>query len=121
MEIMCSGVSENILKGKIRIITRCMWFDKGRLLDVFYKVVYVVLLSCFVSCFLFYMERIVFEVLRKIVRKYSGKRFEVIVIVMENFMAVRVDEVSVRMFGDLNFGFGVVVLRKVVEGNNKRN
>lgn len=121
MEIMRPGVSENTLKGKIRITTRCMWLDKGRLLDALHKAAHAALSSCPVNCPLSHMERTVSEVLRKIVRKYSGKRPEVIAIAMENPMAVRADEVSARMSGDPNLGSGVAALRKVVEGNNKRN
>ncbi|KAL0721322.1 hypothetical protein Bca4012_035921 [Brassica carinata] len=122
MEIMRPGVSENTLKGKIRITTRCMWLDKGRLLDALHKAAHAALSSCPVTCPLSHMERTVSEVLRKIVRKYSGKRPEVIAIAMENPMAVRADEVSARMSGgDPNLGSGVAALRKVVEGNNKRN
>lgn len=121
MEIMRPGASENTLKGKIRITTRCMWLDKGRLLDALHKAAHAALSSCPVNCPLSHMERTVSEVLRKIVRKYSGKRPEVIAIAMENPMAVRADEVSARMSGDPNLGSGVAALRKVVEGNNKRN
>ncbi|WZZ44268.1 hypothetical protein YC2023_040527 [Brassica napus] len=121
MEIMRPGASENALKGKIRITTRCMWLDKGRLLDALHKAAHAALSSCPVNCPLSHMERTVSEVLRKIVRKYSGKRPEVIAIAMENPMAVRADEVSARMSGDPNLGSGVAALRKVVEGNNKRN
>ncbi|KAF8112548.1 hypothetical protein N665_0063s0034 [Sinapis alba] len=121
MEIMRPGVSENTLKGKIRITTRCMWLDKGRLLDALHKAAHAALSSCPVNCPLSHMERTVSEVLRKIVRKYSGKRPEVIAIAMENPMAVRADEVSARMSGDPNLGSGVAALRKVLEGNNKRN
>ncbi|KAJ0231301.1 Ribonuclease J [Hirschfeldia incana] len=121
MEVMRPGGSENTLKGKIRITTRCMWLDKGRLLDALHKAAHAALSSCPVNCPLSHMERTVSEVLRKIVRKYSGKRPEVIAIAMENPMAVRADEVSARMSGDPNLGSGVAALRKVVEGNNKRN
>lgn len=98
-----------------------MWLDKGRLLDALHKAAHAALSSCPVNCPLSHMERTVSEVLRKIVRKYSGKRPEVIAIAMENPMAVRADEVNARMSGDPNLGSGVAALRKVVEGNNKRN
>uniref|UniRef100_A0A1J3H5W3 Ribonuclease J n=1 Tax=Noccaea caerulescens TaxID=107243 RepID=A0A1J3H5W3_NOCCA len=121
MEIMRPGVSENSLKGKIRITTRCMWLDKGRLLDALHKAAHAALSSCPVNCPLSHMERTVSEVLRKIVRKYSGKRPEVIAIATENPMAVQADEVSARLSGDPNLGSGVAALRKAVEGNNKRS
>nr|BAD44310.1 putative protein [Arabidopsis thaliana] len=121
MEIMRPGVSENTLKGKIRITTRCMWLDKGRLLDALHKAAHAALSSCPVTCPLSHMERTVSEVLRKIVRKYSGKRPEVIAIATEDPMAVRADEVSARLSGDPSVGSGVAALRKVVEGNDKRS
>lgn len=121
MEIMRPGVSENSLKGKIRITTRCMWLDKGRLLDALHKAAHAALSSCPVNCPLSHMERTVSEVLRKIVRKYSGKRPEVIAIATENPMAVRADEVSARLSFDPSVGSGVAALRKAVEGNNKRS
>lgn len=121
MEIMRPGVSENTLKGKIRITTRCMWLDKGRLLDALHKAAHAALSSCPVNCPLSHMERTVSEVLRKIVRKYSGKRPEVIAIATENPMAVRADEVSARLSGDGSVDSGVAALRKVVDGHNKRS
>ncbi|CAH8346353.1 unnamed protein product [Eruca vesicaria subsp. sativa] len=120
MEIMRPGVSENALKGKIRITTRCMWLDKGRLLDALHKAAHAALSSCPVNCPLSHMERTVSEVLRKIVRKYSGKRPEVIAIAMENPMAVRADEVSARMSSDPNLGSGVAALRKALEGKRTK-
>ncbi|XP_074341047.1 eIF-2-alpha kinase GCN2-like isoform X1 [Apium graveolens] len=65
-----------IIKGKIRITTRCLWFDKGNLLDALHKAVHDALSSCPVNCPLAHMERIVSEVLKKMVRKYSSKRPE---------------------------------------------
>ncbi|XP_006647353.1 ribonuclease J isoform X2 [Oryza brachyantha] len=76
--------SQSGLKGKFKITTRCLWLDNGRLLDALYKAAYAALLSCPVNCPLSHMERMVSEILRKMVRKYSGKRPDVITVATEN-------------------------------------
>nr|XP_011463282.1 PREDICTED: uncharacterized protein LOC105351207 [Fragaria vesca subsp. vesca] len=63
------------------------------------------------------MERTVSEVLRKLVRKYSGKRPDVIHIAMENPAAVLADEVSTRLSGKSHVGYDRSALRKVNDGN----
>ncbi|KAK3154294.1 hypothetical protein QOZ80_2BG0188680 [Eleusine coracana subsp. coracana] len=72
------------LKGKFKITTRCLWLDNGRLLDALYKAAHAALSSCPVNCPLSHMERMVSEILRKMVRKYSGKRPDVIAVASEN-------------------------------------
>lgn len=72
------------LKGKFKITTRCLWLDNGRLLDALYKAAHAALSSCPLNCPLSHMERMVSEILRKMVRKYSGKRPDVIVVASEN-------------------------------------
>ncbi|KAK7389187.1 hypothetical protein VNO78_24022 [Psophocarpus tetragonolobus] len=111
---------ENTLKGKIRITTRCLWLDKGKLLDALHKAAHAALASCPVSCPLAHMERIVSEVLRKMVRKYSGKRPEVIAIATENPAAVLANEVNTRLSGKFHVD-GISTLRKVVDGHRKEN
>lgn len=111
-----NGLFENTLKGKIRITTRCLWLDKGKLLDALHKAAHAALSSCPVNCPLNHMERTVSEVLRKLVRKYSGKRPEVIAIALENPTAVISDEVNVRLSGKAHVGFEVSALRKLVDG-----
>ncbi|XP_020104751.1 uncharacterized protein LOC109721501 isoform X2 [Ananas comosus] len=114
MEIMrprnVNGSSQSSLKGKIRITTRCLWLDKGKLLDALYKAAHAALSSCPVNCPLAHMERIVSEVLRKMVRKYSSKRPEVIAIAVENTTGVLVEELTTKLSGEShgNFGFSVV-------------
>ncbi|XP_054806130.1 ribonuclease J isoform X2 [Prosopis cineraria] len=111
--------AESTLKGKIRITTRCLWLDKGKLLDALHKAAHAALSSCPVSCPLAHMERIVSEVLRKLVRKYSGKRPEVIAIATENPAAVLADEVKVRLSGKSHSGLGLPSLRKAVDGRKE--
>uniref|UniRef100_A0A2N9EKV9 Myb-like domain-containing protein n=1 Tax=Fagus sylvatica TaxID=28930 RepID=A0A2N9EKV9_FAGSY len=93
------GMIENSLKGKVRITTRCLWLDKGKLLDALYKAAHAALSSLPVKCPLAHMERTVAEVLRKMVRKYSSKRPEVIAIAVENPAAVLSDEFSESLAG----------------------
>ena len=114
------GITENSLKGKIRITTRCLWLDKGKLLDALHKAAHAALSSCPVNCPLAHMERIVSEVLRKMVRKYSGKRPEVIVVALENPAGVLSDELNEKLSGNFNVGFGFPTLRKAVDGHPKQ-
>lgn len=116
-----NGLFENTLKGKIRITTRCLWLDKGKLLDSLHKAAHAALSSCPVNCPLSHMERTVSEVLRKLVRRYSGKRPEVIAIAMENPTAVISDEVSARLSGKSHVGFEISALRKVVDGRTNKS
>ena len=61
------------------------------------------------------------ELLRKMVRKYSSKRPEVIAIALENPAAVLSDEVNARLSGKSHVGYGISALRKVVDGNSEEN
>ncbi|CAK7336682.1 unnamed protein product [Dovyalis caffra] len=115
------GLVENSLKGKIKITTRCLWLDKGKLLDGLHKAAHAALTSCPVNCPLAHMERTVSEMLRKMVRKYSGKRPEVIAIAVENPAAVLSDELNARLSGKSHVGFGISALRKMVDGHPTRN
>lgn len=112
------GLLQTSLKGKIRITTRCLWLDKGKLLDALYKASHAALSSCPVSCPLAHMERIVSEVLRKMVRKYSSKRPEVIAIAVENTTGVLSDELNARLSGKSNVGFGLSMLNKEVDSHH---
>lgn len=97
--------SSQSLKGKIRITTRCLWLDKGKLLDALYKAAHAALSSCPVNCPLAHMERIVSEVLRKMVRKYSSKRPEVIAVAVENTVGVLSEELKTRLSGKSHGSF----------------
>ncbi|XP_010677899.1 ribonuclease J isoform X2 [Beta vulgaris subsp. vulgaris] len=114
------GYTENTLKGKIRITTRCLWLDKGKLLDALYKAAHAGLSSCPVNCPLSHMERTVSELLRKVVRKYSGKRPEVIAVATENAAAVISEEVNGRLSGKSHSGFGLSALKKAFDGHHQR-
>ncbi|KAK8990834.1 hypothetical protein V6N11_028793 [Hibiscus sabdariffa] len=110
------GITGNSLKGKIRITTRCLWLDKGKLLDALHKAAHAALSSCPVNCPLAHMERTVSEVLRKMVRKYSGKRPEVIAIALENPAGVLSVELNEKLSGNSDVGFR----RKVIDGHPRR-
>ncbi|GKV13803.1 hypothetical protein SLEP1_g24781 [Rubroshorea leprosula] len=114
-----NGIIENSIKGKIRITTRCLWLDKGKLLDALHKAAHAALSSCPVSCPLAHMERTVSEVLRKMVRKYSGKRPEVIAIAIENPAGVLADELNAKLSGNSHTGSVVTTLRKVVDQHSR--
>ncbi|KAH1126359.1 hypothetical protein AAZX31_06G163500 [Glycine max] len=115
------GSAENTLKGKIRITTRCLWLDKGKLMDALYKAARAALSSCPVKSPLAHIERIVSEVLRKMVRKYSGKRPEVIAIAIEKPAAILADEINTKLSGKSHVGLGMSTLSKAVDGHGKGN
>ncbi|KAJ6374482.1 hypothetical protein OIU78_030066 [Salix suchowensis] len=125
MEILrpqnADGLVENSLKGKIKITTRCLWLDKGKLLDALHKAAHAALSSCPVNCPLAHMERTVSEMLRKMVRKYSGKRPEVIAIAVENPVAVLSDELNEKLSGHSHAGLGISALRKTADQHRKKN
>lgn len=111
---------EKVLKGKIRITTRCLWLDKGRLLDALHKAAHATLSSCSVNCPLAHMERTVSEVLRKMVRKYSGKRPEVIAVAIENPAGVIADEINGRLSGKSHISSDMMAFRKAVDGQDEK-
>lgn len=112
---------DNTIKGKIRISTRCLWLDKGKLLDALYKAAHAAISSCPVNCPLAHMEKTVSELLRKMVRKYSGKRPEVIAVATENPASVLSDELNARLSGNSHIGFGASALIKATNEHSKRN
>ena len=61
------------------------------------------------------------ELLRKMGRKYSSKRSEVIAIALENPAAVLSDEVNARISGKSHVGYAISALRKVVDGHSEEN
>lgn len=115
-----NGLIEKTLKGKIRITTRCLWLDKGKLLDALHKAAHAALSSCPVNSPLIHMERTVSEVLRKVVRKYSSKRPEVIAIAMENPTGVLADDLNGKLLERSHVDLGISTLRKVVDGHQRK-
>lgn len=109
------------LKGKIRITTRCLWLDKGKLMDALYKSAHAALSSCPVNSPLAHIERTVSEVLRKMVRKYSGKRPEVIAIAIENPASTITDEVNTKLSGKTHAGLGISTAKRAVDRHEKGN
>ncbi|CAM6097811.1 unnamed protein product [Calypogeia fissa] len=71
------------LRGKIRITTRCMWTDGGKLLDHLRKAAEGALASSIQGLTLPQIERKVATALRKACQKYINRRPEVIVIATE--------------------------------------
>ncbi|KAI5417234.1 ribonuclease J isoform X2 [Lathyrus oleraceus] len=111
---------ENTLKGKIRITTRCLWLDKGKLLDALNKAAHAALSSCPVNSPLAHMEKTVSEMLRKMVRKYSGKRPDVIAVAIENPAAVLATEINTRLSGKSHVG-GISTFRNAVHRHEREN
>lgn len=97
-----SGSTHSRLKGKFKIVTRCLWLDDGNLIGALYKAAKAALSSCPVRCPLGHMEMIVSQMLRKVVRKYSGKRPDIIAIATENPAAVLAQEVGEKLSGDFD-------------------
>ncbi|PWZ15541.1 Ribonuclease J [Zea mays] len=94
------GLAQTGLKGKFNITTRCLWLDNGRLLDALYKAAHAALSSCPVNCPLSHMERMVAEILRKMVWKYSEKRPDVIAVAMENTTASFSEHLDAKSSGN---------------------
>ncbi|KAL8118462.1 ribonuclease J-like isoform X3 [Apium graveolens] len=114
---------EKTLKGKIRITTRCLWLDKGKLLDALHKAAHAALSSCPVNCPLAHMERIVSEVMKKMVRKYSSKRPDIIAIAIENPAGVLADGINERLSGRSHVNSGLWAMRKGINelAKNKKS
>ncbi|CDP10033.1 unnamed protein product [Coffea canephora] len=115
-----NSLTEKTLKGKIKITTRCLWLDKGKLLDALHKAAHAALSSCPVNSPLVHMERTVSEVLRKVVRKYSSKRPEVIAIALENPAGVLADDINGKLSERSRVGLGISTLRKAVDGHQRK-
>lgn len=75
------------LIGRVRIITRCLWVDSGKLVDLLHKAADVALASCPANTSLVTVERTVGTVLRRVVQKFSNHRPDVIVIAVERSKA----------------------------------
>ena len=78
-----AGEDEFGLQGRIRITTRCLWTDSGKLLESLQRAADVALSSCRKDARLATVERQVGAILRKVVQKYSNRRPDVIVIATE--------------------------------------
>lgn len=116
-----NGPLQTGLKGKIKISTRCLWLDKGKLLDALYKAAHAALASCPVNCPLLHMERIVSEVLRKVVRKYCSRRPEVIAIAVENTVGVLSEELRARIAGRSYGGFDPSTIHQYSDIHMRKN
>jgi hypothetical protein len=69
-------------------------------LDALYKAAHAALSSCPVNCPLSHMEKMVAEILRKMVRKYSEKRPDVIAVAMENTTASFSEHLDAKSSGN---------------------
>jgi hypothetical protein len=80
------------LQAWVRITTRCLWTDNGKLLEALQKAADLALVSCPKGARLSMVERHLGAVLRKVVQKYSNRRPEVIVIATDSSEAVGVNK-----------------------------
>ncbi|KAH7444747.1 hypothetical protein KP509_02G090000 [Ceratopteris richardii] len=85
---------QNGLRGRVKITTRCLWVDRGKLLDALHKAATAALSSLPLDAALGLIEHTVGLALRKVVQKYSNRRPDVIVIASEASQSVRNPAVS---------------------------
>ena len=90
-------------------------------MDALYKSAHAALSSCPVNSPLAHIERTVSEVLRKMVRKYSGKRPEVIAIAIENPASTITDEINAKLSGKTHAGLGISTAKRAVDRHEKGN
>ncbi|XP_077227820.1 RNA-metabolising metallo-beta-lactamase family protein isoform X2 [Tasmannia lanceolata] len=114
------GLSSTCIKGRVKITTRCLWLDKGKLLDALYRAAHAALSSCPINCPLAHMERTVSEVLRKMVRKYSSKRPEVIAVAVESTPGILSDELKSMLSGKSSGGFGPSLTNGPVDAHMRK-
>lgn len=76
--------SQNGLKGRIKVTTRCLWVDRGKLLEALQKAASAALASLRLDSTLGTIEHTVGVALRKVVQKYSNRKPDVIVIATES-------------------------------------
>lgn len=72
------------LKGRVKITTRCLWVDRGKLLEALQKAASAALASLRLDSTLGLVEHTVGAALRKVVQKYSNRRPDVIVMATES-------------------------------------
>eukprot|EP00897_Mesotaenium_endlicherianum_P003311 jgi/Mesen1/3007/ME000177S02277 len=87
------------LNGVVRITTRCMWVDQGRLMAQLQVSADAALASCKRSASLVAVEKTVSAALRKAVQKYSNKHPEVICVATETESPIHASGVSAAAAG----------------------
>lgn len=87
------------LQGRIRITTRCLWTDNGKLLESLQRAADVALAACRKDAKLPIVERQVGAVLRKVVQKYSNRRPDVIVIATDASEGVTPNKTLIQGLG----------------------
>eukprot|EP00850_Spirogloea_muscicola_P012211 SM000078S22070 [mRNA] locus=s78:195221:200717:- [translate_table: standard] len=71
------------LKGVVRVTSRCLWVDSGKLLEVMQRAADFALASCRKDASLVTVERSVSAAIRKVVQRYSNKKPEVVAMAVE--------------------------------------
>eukprot|EP00249_Psilotum_nudum_P021161 c27999_g1_i1 orf=284-3385(+) len=103
------------LKGRVRITTRCLWLDGGKLLEALQKSAHAALSSCPHDCTMETVEHTVRTVLKKVVKKYSNRRPDVVVSSVEGKIQVAVNRL--KKMGNSNGG----VLANVAAASKPEN
>lgn len=78
------GELQSGLKGHVRVTTRCLWVDGGKLLETLKKAASAALSSLRLDSTLGTIEHTVSTALRKVVQKYSNRKPDVIVIAVKS-------------------------------------
>ena len=107
------------LKGRIKIVTRCLWVDRGKLLDALHKAASAALSSLKLDSTLGTVEHTVGVALRKVVQKYSNRRPDVIIIATESSVSDRPE--SVKTEGPNGSNGGVAPRKNTVNSINDKH
>ncbi|KAI5077518.1 hypothetical protein GOP47_0007342 [Adiantum capillus-veneris] len=89
------GGPQSGLRGRVKITTRCLWVDRGKLLEALQKAASAALSSLQLDASLGLVEHTVSLALRKVVLKYSNRKPDVIVIATESSLGSPLPEQSI--------------------------
>ncbi|MCO5580185.1 hypothetical protein L7F22_034052 [Adiantum nelumboides] len=83
------------LRGRVKITTRCLWVDRGKLLEALQKAASAALASLHLDANLGLVESTISVALRKVVQKYSNRKPDVVVIATESSSLSALPEQSI--------------------------
>ncbi|XP_024538284.1 uncharacterized protein LOC9656142 [Selaginella moellendorffii] len=106
--------SEYGLRARIRITTRCLWLDQGKLTEALHRAANAAVGSCKQDADLQTVERTVATVLRKVAQKYNNKRPEVVAIATERAVAPKDKLIQKRLVVDAAAQLKVLVRTNAV-------
>ncbi|MCO5607993.1 hypothetical protein L7F22_062195 [Adiantum nelumboides] len=96
------GGPQSGLRGRVKITTRCLWVDRGKLLEALQKAASAALASLHLDANLVLVESTISLALRKVVQKYSNRKPDVVVIATESSSPSALPEQSIPYKGVLN-------------------